>query len=82
MPQTQDRIDGAQLGAFLRARRLAAGRTLGQVAAATGISPSRLATLELGAAAFLPTPARLSALAAALGTDRRELLDLAGYGDE
>lgn len=79
---TLTRIDCAQLGAFLRHRRQAAGLTIADVAARAGMTTSRYGALELGGVAHLPAPAVLSAIAAAIGVDRRELLELAGYGDD
>lgn len=59
-------MDEAELGAVLRARRKAAGRTIASVAVDAGLSVPYIANLENGRGN--PTMAALQRLAAALGT--------------
>jgi transcriptional regulator with XRE-family HTH domain len=59
-------VDEAELGAVLRARRKAAGRTIASVAVDAGLSVPYIANLENGRGN--PTMAALQRLAAALGT--------------
>jgi transcriptional regulator with XRE-family HTH domain len=59
-------VDEAELGAVLRARRKAAGRTIASVAVDAGLSVPYIANLENGRGN--PTIAALQRLAAALGT--------------
>ncbi|MEJ3657403.1 helix-turn-helix transcriptional regulator [Actinomycetes bacterium KLBMP 9759] len=67
-----DRQRGERLGALLREAR--AGRSLGDVAAAAGISAETLRKIETGR---IPTPAffTVSALAAALGLSLDRLVE-------
>jgi transcriptional regulator with XRE-family HTH domain len=59
-------VDEAELGAVLRARRKAAGRTIASVAVDAGLSVPYIANLENGRGN--PTMAALQRLAGALGT--------------
>lgn len=59
-------MDEVELGAVLRARRKAAGRTIASVAVDAGLSVPYIANLENGRGN--PTMAALQRLAAALGT--------------
>jgi len=59
-------VDETELGAVLRARRKAAGRTIASVAVDAGLSVPYIANLENGRGN--PTMAALQRLAAALGT--------------
>jgi transcriptional regulator with XRE-family HTH domain len=59
-------VDEGELGAVLRARRKAAGRTIASVAVDAGLSVPYIANLENGRGN--PTMAALQRLAAALGT--------------
>jgi transcriptional regulator with XRE-family HTH domain len=59
-------VDEVELGAVLRARRKAAGRTIASVAVDAGLSVPYIANLENGRGN--PTMAALQRLAAALGT--------------
>ena len=59
-------MDETELGAVLRARRKAAGRTIASVAVDAGLSVPYIANLENGRGN--PTMAALQRLAAALGT--------------
>lgn len=59
-------MDEVELGAVLRARRRAAGRTIASVAVDAGLSVPYIANLENGRGN--PTMAALQRLAAALGT--------------
>lgn len=59
-------MDGAELGRALRSRRVAAGRTIADVAAQAGLSVPYIANLENGRGN--PTLAALRSLAAALDT--------------
>jgi len=66
-------VDAGSLGRRLRARRVAAGRTIASVAVEAGLSVPYIANLENGRGN--PTLAALQALAGALGARLRVVLD-------
>lgn len=72
--QTQ-RVADTRLGGAIRALRRERGRTLVQLAAATGLSQPFLSQLELGRSR--PSMRSLFRIAAALGTTQQALLGLA-----
>jgi transcriptional regulator with XRE-family HTH domain len=65
------------LGKIIKQQRQAAGLTLHQVSAASGVSPSHLGRIEKGER--FPSAAILQRLAKPLGYNEDELFTLAGY---
>jgi transcriptional regulator with XRE-family HTH domain len=79
MLTAQERARGERLGARLRAAR--GSRSLGEVAAASGVSAETLRKIEAGR---IPTPAFFTvvALAAAVGLPLAELAELSAISVE
>lgn len=67
------------LGRLIARDRLAAGMSMGDLAAATGLSKSTVHRIENDTLENRPSPESLSRLARALGTEVEDYFALAGY---